>query len=238
MGRNQSDCHRRHRTCHEDIFSECIIKSFHFDGHYTFFDPLRGLPTFIEIWTRVVRYLETQATSPSQEVSMRAIGHFQDIFIYFYSPLHTFTFIDIIIAHVAQPTCPQDVREITWVALERLAVCLTSFPEISSKSVTSFAHPFLSDLYTKTRTFIVPANMRRLIRMTYPLAIYVDPKPPATTGIAVGQPSTIQASILTLLQTMPPLPDNVYPLVFSQLLLYVSHAIGYHNAYFISVSLS
>lgn len=89
----------------------------------------------------------------------------------------------------------------TWVALERLSVCLTSFPEISGKSVALFVQ-ILGDMYTKTRTFIVPENMRRLIRMSMPLAVYVDPNPPITSGLAVGQPSAIQSSILLLLQSM------------------------------------
>lgn len=102
---------------------------------------------------------------------------------------------------MAQSTCPVDVRDVTWVALERLSVCLTSFPEISGKSVALFVQ-ILGDMYTKTRAFIVPVNTRRLIRMTFPLAFYVDPSPPISSGIAVGQPSALQSAILTLLQSM------------------------------------
>eukprot|EP00026_Physarum_polycephalum_P000282 Phypoly_transcript_00282.p1 GENE.Phypoly_transcript_00282~~Phypoly_transcript_00282.p1 ORF type:complete len:1756 (+),score=269.99 Phypoly_transcript_00282:745-5268(+) len=176
-----------------------------------FFDTLCALPTFITIWTRVVRYLETQATSSSKEVSHAAITNFQEI----------------IFTHIALQSCPPEVRDVTWVALERLAVCLISYPEIATKSIATFVQ-ILGDLYNKTRTFIVPHNLRRLIRMTHPLALYIDPNPPQTTGIAVGQPSALQASILSLLQTLPPVPDLVFPLVFSQLFLFVSHAIGYN----------
>lgn len=132
-----------------------------------------------------------------------------------------------------------------WAALERLAVCLTTYPEISPKSIAIFIQ-ILQELYTKTRSFIALTNVRRLIRMTYPLALYIDPNPPASSP--PNQPQVMQAAILNLLQSMviidfifdvdsvlfifpqPPLPDSsLYPLVFTQLLRLIAAAIGYRN---------
>lgn len=102
--------------------------------------------------------------------------------------------------HVAQQTCPLEIRDIVWAALERLAVCMTTYPEIYPKAIALFIQ-LLNDLYTKTRLFIVPNNIRRLVRMTYPLGLYLDPNPPPST-MSAGQPQPMQSAILNLLRSM------------------------------------
>jgi hypothetical protein len=199
-----------------------------------FFDTLRALPTFITIWTRVVRYLESQATSSSKEVSHAAIGSFQGTTSTMKKPLFLTYALEIIFEHVDQPSCPSDVRDVTWVTLERVSVCLVSYPEISTKSISEFMK-IIVDLFNKTRTFIVPSNLRRLIRMTHPLALYVEPDPPQTTVTAVGQPSALQASILALLQSL--VSNFPFPFLLLILLSLLSpiqfSLLCFHNFFFL-----
>ncbi|KAL6072015.1 Endocytosis and vacuole integrity protein [Balamuthia mandrillaris] len=174
----------------------------------TFFPKISQLTDFTNYWQRLMQDLGHFASNKSDEVAQCAVVALKDI-------MHK---------HVSDVRFQGVLWECYWTTMTRVGECLVAERQMkvgNNKEQTILLHfvDTITSVHRKFHDFCSSTDIKRILTIIGPMPHY----PPDMHE----ELSQLQKRTLALIEGLPPVQEDIYPVIIEQLLDYISFSINY-----------